>query len=67
MGQVGAGQGVTGLGEARTLEREKKGTIKIANMCEIHQVLFSLACLRLEAKKAKYSLSQPPLQLEMAM
>lgn len=65
-GQVGAGQGVRGLGGARTLEKEEQ-IIKIANIDGICQALFSLACLHLEAEKAKYSLSQPPLQLEVAM
>lgn len=65
-GQVGAGQGVRGLGGARTLEKGEQ-TIKIANIYGIYQALFSLACLHLEAEKAKYSLSQPPLQLEVAM
>lgn len=66
MGQVGAGQGVRGLGGTRTLEREEH-IIKIANIYGLYQALFSLACLHLEAEKAKYSLSQPPLQLEVAM
>ena len=66
MVQAGAGQGVRGLVGARTLEKEEQ-TIKIANVYGIYQALFSLACLHLKAEKAKYSLSQPPLQLEVAM
>lgn len=69
-GGDGAGGGKAGgeraWGGSYPREREEQ-TVKIANVDWLCQALFSLACLLLEAEKAKYSLSQPPLQLEVAM
>ena len=69
-GGDGAGGGKAGgeraWGGSYPREREEQ-TVKIANVDGLCQALFSLACLLLEAEKAKYSLSQPPLQLEGAM